>query len=275
MSEILSQDEIDALLNAISSSPTPSPKISNLKEFGKYLIQKKVEMDKNSFENQNVNIFQGPHITLNKSLINNVYTQAVVKEPKAIVKLGNIEIIPINLCPSCNHYHYDEEVQEIYSTSNPSLSFITKNKNLKGYDLDKKWKTENRTICCKKCNAYFQPTIVYSESENSDPYLCKMQTIDTLDKWFLTERKAKIQLFSISTKTIVFNQSRTSLFWDIFLDENVNGMSTCPTGLLTNIARYTPLEHIPKLLNGEKRVPVFNSYDFKGYYKPTQVFKEV
>ncbi|HMV41018.1 MAG TPA: hypothetical protein PK079_11930 [Leptospiraceae bacterium] len=273
MTEILSQEEIDALLDAIGMDP--EPQIDTLQDLSNYLIQKRIEKKKNSFEEQYVNLFQGPHIQVTKSLINNVYTQAAVKEPKAIVKIGNIEIIPINICPTCNNYHYDEEVQEIYSESKPDKSFISKNKKLKEYDLIKKWKMENRTICCKKCKTYFQPTIVYSKTHNSIPYFCKLQTVKTLDDWFLTERKSKIQLFSLKTKTIKINKNRTSFLWNVFLNKNINGMETCPQALLTNIVRYTPIEHLEKMLRNEKNIPVFNSFDFTPYYKPTQIFNEI
>ena len=231
MTEILSQEEIDALLDAISSM-VPHREIKNIKDFGNYLVQNIEDNDKNSFANQNVNIFQGPHVTVSKRLINDIYTQAVVKEPKAIIKIGNIEIIPINICPSCKNYHYDEEVQEVYNTSKPSKPFRDKNKKLTESELLKKWRVDNRTICCKKCNTYFQPTIAYSETETSDPYLCKYQTIKTLDDWFIKERKAKIQLFSTRTKTITFTKKGTSFLWDTFLNDPVNGMETCPKGLM-------------------------------------------
>lgn len=292
MTVILSQDEIDEILVKLGTytqaevdlllnnllTPKEKPiffdQIKGVQDLAKFLIQEAVDKNKNSFENLYVNSFQGSHITLSKQIINDVYTQSAVKEPKAIVKIGNIEIIPINICPSCKNYHYDEEVQEIYSESKPSTEFISKNEGLKEYEMIRKWKTENRTICCKKCNLYFQPTIVYSESENYHPYLCKLQTIKTLDDWFYSERTSKIELFSLKTKTIVFGKT-TSLLWDVFLNESVNGIETCPQGLLNNIVRYTPLAHLEKMLNKEMGIPVFNSFDFKSYYKPTQIFEEV
>lgn len=270
MTKILSQEEIDALLNGIST--LPSWDIKDVNDLAKYLVNK---IEKNSFADHHVNLFQGQHITISRQLINDVYTQALVKEPKAIVKIGNIEIIPINICPSCKHYHYDEEVQEIYNTSMPNRVFQEKNKKLTTSELLKKWRLDNRTICCKKCNTYFQPTIAYSETENSDPYLCKYQTIKTLDDWFIAERKAKIQLFSAKTKTITFTKKGTSFLWDTFLKDPVNGMETCPKGLMTNIVRYTPFKHLEKMLKKEKTIPVFDSFNFDTFYKSSQVFNEI
>ena len=91
MTEILSQEEIDALLDAISSM-VPHREIKNIKDFGNYLVQNIEDNDKNSFANQNVNIFQGPHVTVSKRLINDIYTQAVVKEPKATIKIGRAHV---------------------------------------------------------------------------------------------------------------------------------------------------------------------------------------
>lgn len=276
--EKLSSTEVDALLNALMSNREPLiplivPRINNLEDFAEFIVYKETE---NSFADSHINTFQGNHIVVDKWVISNAYTQSAVKEPKAIVKIGNIEIIPINICPSCKNFHYDEEVQEIYAESKPSREFASKNERLKEYELIRKWKSENRTICCKKCKIYFQPTIVYSETENSDPYLCKQQTIKALDDWFQAEKTSKLELFSLKTETIQFERYTATLFWDVFLSEYVNGMETCPRALLTSIARYTPLEHLEKMLNREKRIPVFNSYNFKSYYyKPTQIFEKL
>ncbi|MEM7184678.1 MAG: hypothetical protein AAF518_27530 [Spirochaetota bacterium] len=276
MTEILSQAEIDALLNAISShdSIIYQP-INDISELSNYLQKRSEVIDKNSFAYRHVHSFQGPHIVLSKQLINDTYTRLAIKEPKAIITIGSMEIIPINICPACNNYHYEEEVQGIYETSNPSQEFIQKNKTLSAFELERKWRVFNRTICCQKCGTYFQPTVVFSETEIADPYLCKYQTIEALDSWFYQERKSKIELFSTKTKTVTFHKTATTFFWDIFINDPVNGMETCPKGLLTNIVRYTPMEHLEKMLAKEKNIPVFDSHNFESYYKSAQIFERL
>jgi hypothetical protein len=61
----------------------------------------------------------------------------------------------------------------------------------------------------------------------------------------------------------------------VFLSESVNGLDTCLKGLLSNIVRYTPLQHLDKMLANEKNIPVFNSYNFDSFYKTSHVFKEL
>jgi len=260
----LSQEELNALLGGTYDYV---PVIRTIKDLGN-LLAKQIEVHNHkSFAERYVNIFQGPHITVTKELISEVYSKTSSKEPKAIVKVGDIEIIPINICPSCNYYHYDEEVQEIYNTSRPSANFISKFKSLSEIEILRKWRTENRTICCKKCSTYFQPTIAYSQSDATDPYLCKTQTIDTLKNWFkyITDQKVKVHLFSNSTKTIETQGNKSILYWDVFLKEPINGMEKCPKGILTNIARYTPYEDLEEMIAKENGVPVFEAFQFDSF----------
>jgi hypothetical protein len=49
--------------------------------------------------------------------------------------------------------------QEIYNTSKTSTTFREKKLTINRAFLKKKYRLDNRTIRCKKCDTYFQPTV--------------------------------------------------------------------------------------------------------------------
>ena len=67
------------------------------------------------------------------------------------------------------------------------------------------------------------------------------------------------------TETLVRENNSSILYWDVFLEEPVNGLEKCPKGILTNLIRYTPVEDLENMLDGKKRVPVFDSFPFQSF----------
>ncbi|MDH5654441.1 MAG: hypothetical protein OEZ34_00915 [Spirochaetia bacterium] len=270
--DILTQEEIDMLLRPIEIHTSPD-KINSINDLSNALIK---TIKEKSFEFRE-SFFQGPHITISKIDLDQIYNKLTLEEPEAIVKIGNAELIPVHVCPHCKHYHSDGEIVQSYSQALPDRNFVIQHNKLGKSKIIRKWRTERQTVICLKCGKPFQPVIVFSQ--NSDcytPYLCKLQLINDLDEWFagtFHNAHESCRLFSSQTNTVKVEKSgKTSLYWDIFLNESVNGMKSAPAHLLTNILRYTPVEEIESMIEGKKHISVFSDFDFREYYHPLHYF---
>ncbi|MBF9018973.1 MULTISPECIES: hypothetical protein, partial [unclassified Oceanispirochaeta] len=162
MTEVLSQEEIDQLLTAISTGD---------KKRGKFIrtFQKLGERVSASFGVENKDLFfksldrfQAAHVTVDKSNIQEIQNNVSLMEPEAIFKLGSIEFIPVHFCPHCKKYHYAKEISDSYQNDIPTPEFAKLHKKDGIFRMKRKWLTENRTIRCSNCNKRFQPTIVIS-----------------------------------------------------------------------------------------------------------------
>ena len=107
MPRILSEAEIDALLSAITQGKPK--KIDSFEELADYITQKRPTADENPWVSESVDMFQGPHVYVDKKNIDQIFNDISLLEPKAIYKLGGVEFIPVNICPHCKNPIYDEE----------------------------------------------------------------------------------------------------------------------------------------------------------------------
>lgn len=269
--DVLTQEEIDILLGAIS--PSPVFEVNSVEDFSKAILE---AVAKNSPQNRE-NLFQGPHISISKNDLDEIYGKLSMEEPEAIAKIGNSELIPVNVCPHCQSYHKDSEITRLYSNAMPDRNFVLQYNKLGKSKIIRKWRTERQTVICPHCNKPFQPTIVFSEDATVyTPSLCKLQVINDLDEWFaggFTKDQSSCRLFSSQTGTVKVDKSgKTTLYWDIFTNDSVDGLKRAPAHLLTNLVRYTPVDDLQGMFEREKQISVFSDYDFIDYYHPLHYF---
>lgn len=263
----LTQEEIDQLLRAISPG-IQVESITSPASLGSFLF--------NEIKNRTgtKGMFKGPHLVLDRSFMREAYTRAAVVEPASIIKIGSIEIFPVNVCPFCGSFTSDTAVGDYFRSSTPSASFLLENPRKSPYEIRRLWKTRVETLPCPSCGKVFQPSTVISDSSDNVamPSYCRYQTIQHLVDWFISWTGKQMQLFSVKTHTVRFTHTHTTLFWDVFLHSAVKGFENCPPDISVNILKYTPFSDIKKMLEGAKGVSVFGAEDFSDLYSSTMVF---
>jgi hypothetical protein len=219
-------------------------------------------------------MFRGAHATLDRAMMRDLYTRAAVSEPASIVRVGSVEIFPVNLCPQCGTVMPDAAVAEWFARSTPSREFSAAQTGKTRLQIDRLWKTQVETVPCKSCGLLFQPSTIVSDGSDGaqTPAYCRCQTIQHLIDWFIGWTGRQIQLFSVKTGMVRFTREATRLYWDVFLNPAVCGLANCPADITANILRYTALRDIQRMIAGDRGSEVFGGQDFSALYSSDMVF---
>jgi len=148
----------------------------------------------------------------------------------------NIRLINYSVCPKCGKVFEFKELAEYYHHPKRDDRFTSPGKQARG----------DTRVCCSACETWFLPALVIADRtpKNEVQFLCRNQTMDAIEKYFLaegkqvlTKNKANILVDSASGLKAVKN--------DIMLSE----MAQKPT-LIANMLQYTPANLALNLIDG-------------------------
>lgn len=234
MTEVLSQQEIDQLLSAISAPA--EDKFKSIEDFETFLTkrehnpespyglcQKDVSICK-FFEDQNSE---------------NILSDIIQKNQKD--EMGNIEIpntkiklINYSYCPKCRRIFTFRDLVNYYSDPKPDPTIK---------NIIEQYRHDTRVFCFE-CNTYFIPTLVISDGtpKNAVQFLCRVQTIDTIEAFFLDK---KIRVLTRDKKNILTKNGRRAIRNDVVLKQ----LEPRPA-LISNLLQFTPAPLMLNLIDG-------------------------
>jgi hypothetical protein len=190
--EVLSQDEIDQLLTAISVGDTKNS-FENIEEFEKYLLNRKYELEKPyGIFDKNIMICKFFDTKDNEKILSEI-KQKNEEQGLGNIKIPNTKIMLINysFCPKCKTVYSFNEVMDYYM--NPKSDTRYKNRS---------WQArEDTRFYCNLCNTYFLPSLIISDGtpKKEVQFLCRTQTIDAIEKYFF---ESNIRVLTKKVKTL-------------------------------------------------------------------------
>ena len=251
----LSDEELDAhftpnfdddISNLLTSSCIDEEEINSFQDLQKLVLnrndknfaksygifEKNVSMLRFTGEKNQENILKDIYDLNSKSKIGNV------KIPNT-----NIELINYSPCPNCNELHSFLDLQNYYKKPKPNPNF----QNL----IEQK--RNDTTISCKNCGTFFLPVLIISDGtpKNQTQFLCRIQTIDSVEKFFW---KTKIPVLTKIKENRINIENKKYLRNDV----NIIRLQTEPT-LIMNILQYSsPIQAIDFIEgNNLKNFPLF------------------
>ena len=254
MSEVLSEDEIDVLLTIASGN-----KLKNLfLKLGlkKRKIARKIKKKYNKLTNkvilQDANEFcfnlYGPPLSFEDEEIAD-------RRGYTLFKWRHIDfIIEYDNCPKCGSFQ---------GLNYMSIDEYNKTPGYNGIYMS--WFRYSKKKPCKKCGKKIKPVIKYYIRGNESRYN-KIETIQLLEKWNLSQEGYRFPLFHASDSTIQTKNKKLILYWDSFQSEKVKGLESCPEDLFCAIIQHSTIKELISMLKGKKKIPVFNGHDFSYAY---------
>ena len=159
----------------------------------------------------------------------------------------NITLINYSYCYKCKTIYSFKEINDYYKNPKPDQIFKSRANQFR----------KDTRVFCNNCNTYFIPSLIISDGtpKNEVQFLCRVQTIDAVEKFFLEK---DILVLSRNKKNIIENRSIKAIKNDVFIKD----LEEKPT-LITNIIQYTPYNFIMNLIDGtnvEKGDLLFNEW---------------
>jgi ssDNA-binding Zn-finger/Zn-ribbon topoisomerase 1 len=148
-----------------------------------------------------------------------------------------IKLINYSICPKCKTVFSFMELMDYYKNPKPDPEYKNKGHQIR----------EDTRVCCPECGEYFLPALVISDGtpKNEVQFLCRMQTVDAIEKFF-TARGQRV--LSLNKDNIHRENNYVTLRNDV----EIKQMETKPT-LISNMIQYTQINLIPNLLDGSNR----------------------
>ncbi len=237
MAELLTQEEIDSLLTAVSS--VDYQKDLSIEEFENIL------KDRTNNEKE----IYGAHSFVKDVSINKFFDDkrsenilSDIRAKNSELKMGNnrlpgtnIELINYSICPACQTVFSYSDLMEYYS--NPEVN--KKIHRAAQIRLD-------TSVCCKNCKHYFIPSLVIVDGtpKNEMQFLCRIQTIDAIERYY--DKFYKKKVLSANYTNHIRKGSKLAILNDIKLSE----LKKKPT-LISNFLQYTPAPLIINMLEGK------------------------
>jgi hypothetical protein len=234
MTEVLTQDEIDQLLSAISAGDTIKA-FDSIESFEKYLLKKtKQEKPYGIFE-KDISICRFFNSDNNEKLLQDI-SKKNEEQGYGNIKIPNTNITLLNysFCQYCKTIYSYKELLEYYKYPKPDQFFPSR---------ATQFRTDTR-ICCNNCGTYFLPSLVISDGtpKNEVQFLCRTQTIDAVEKYFSNKN---IMVLTRNKKNIIQKGILRGIKNDVYIKD----LEEKPT-LITNIIQYTPFNLIMNLIDG-------------------------
>jgi hypothetical protein len=236
MADVLSQDEIDQLLTAISSGDGESSFESIIEAFEESLIKRKFEPEKPyGIFDKDVAVCKFYESKGNENILEEIKRR---NEEQGLgnIKIPNTKITLINysFCPSCKTVYSFSDLVNYYVNPKPDENYKSKAFQYR----------EDTRICCNNCGAYFIPSLIISDGtpKNEVQFLCRVQTINAVEKYFLNKG---IFVLTRKNANIVQNKNLKAIKNDVFL----KSLEAKPT-LITNMLQYTPVNLMLNFING-------------------------
>jgi hypothetical protein len=232
--EVLSEEEIDRLLNAINAGGDEG--FESIEAFEKYLTERKFQPEKP------YGIFDGD-ISIcrffNSEKNDNLLTDIMKKNEEqgfGNIKIPNTDITLINysFCPKCKTIYSFKEVTDYYKNPKPDTWYKS---------TSHQFRNDTR-VFCYNCNTYFLPSLVISDGipRNEVQFLCRVQTINAVEKYMLSKNS---KVLTKEKGNIVYKEGLRAIKNDV----SIMDMEEKPT-LITNIIQYTPIHLITNFIDG-------------------------
>jgi ribosomal protein L32 len=238
MTEVLSQEEIDQLLNAMNSG---EPEPFTLVKFEKSLAERKFEPE------EPYGHYFDPNISMCRfrSWRHAENVLADIEKKNKEEGMGNITIphtriklINFSVCPKCKTIFSYKDLMNYYKNPKPDSQYTNKTVQLR----------EDTRVCCANCGEYFLPAIVISDGtpKNETQFLCRIQTINALEEFYAG---LNMKVLTKQTQNVIQRNGRKGILNDVLLKE----LEAKPT-LITNLVQYTPPSLIENLIDGTNKV---------------------
>ena len=235
MTEILTQVEIDQLLTAINAEDQVIA-FDSIEVFEEYLLKRDINKEKpyGIFDND-VSVCRFFSSDKNENILQDI------KKKNEEQGFGNIKIPNTNItllnysyCSKCKAVFSFKDLIEYYKNPIPDKTF--KNRAIQ-------FRNDTR-VCCNNCSTFFLPSLIISDGtpKNEVQFLCRVQTIDAIEKYFLNKN---IRVLTKNNENIV----QKGLLKGIKNDVLIKDLEEKPT-LITNMIQYTPFNLIMNLLDG-------------------------
>jgi len=234
MAEVLTQEEIDQLLTAIA--PGDDFPDFTIEKFEEYLLKRNHEKEKPyGIFDKNITMCRYFDGGKNESILQDI------KQKNEEQKMGNIKIPNTNItllnysiCYNCKAIFSFKEITEYYMNPKPDALFSSR---------ASQYRKDTR-VCCKNCNTYFLPSLVIADGtpKNEVQFLCRTQTIEAVEKYFLQEN---IRVLTRNKDNIVHKGNLQAIKNDVYLKK----LHKKPT-LITNMIQYTPYNYIMNFIEG-------------------------
>ena len=138
----------------------------------------------------------------------------------------NIRLINYSVCPKCKKIFSYKELSEYYRRPKNDIRFSNPAEQARN----------DTRVYCSVCDTYFLPALIIADKtpRNEVQFLCRNQTMDAVEKYFLNMGK---YVLTKNRKNIIFDSARS--LKAINNDVNIQEIQQKPT-LITNILQYTP-----------------------------------
>jgi hypothetical protein len=236
--EVLSQEEIDQLLTAISDGRDSRAAFESIEAFEEYLTKRKHTPEKPyGIFDKDVSICRYFNSGNNDNLL------ADIKKKNEEQGLGNIKIpntditlINYSFCPKCKTIYSFRDVVNYYRNPKPDVRY--KNK-------ANQFRNDTR-VYCDNCDTYFLPSLIVSDGtpKNEVQFLCRVQTIEAVEKYMLSKN---IKVLTEKEGNIVYKDGFR--LKAIKNDVSIKDLEKKPA-LITNIIQYTPFNKIMNFIDG-------------------------
>jgi len=235
MSEILSQDEIDALLSAINPGDI-KPAFENIQAFEEYLIKRQFTQEKPyGLFNRDISICRFFGSDKNENLLEDIKRKNE-EQGYGNIKIPNTNVTLLNysFCQKCKTVFSFKDITEYFQNPKPDPEYK---------NMAHQYRNDTR-VYCKNCGSYFLPSLVISDGtpKNEVQFLCRVQTIDAVENYFAQK---DVGVLTKKTNNIVQKDRLRAIKNDVFIKD----LDEKPT-LITNIIQYTPFHLIMNLIDG-------------------------
>ena len=148
----------------------------------------------------------------------------------------NIRLINYSVCPKCRKIFSYKELGEYYRHPKNDIRFSNPAEQARN----------DTRVYCSVCNTYFLPALIIADEtpRNEVQYLCRNQTMNAVEKYFLNIGK---NVLTKKRSNIIPDSTRA--LRAIKNDINIQELQQKPT-LITNILQYTPANLVINLIEG-------------------------
>jgi len=233
--EVLSQWEIDQLLTPINADGTPV-KGFTIDRFEDYLTKREFHPEKPyGIFDQDVAICDYFGADHNENLLADIMKKNE-EQGFGNVKIPNTDITLINysFCPKCKTIYSFNEVVNYFEKPKPDPMYK---------NAAHQYRNDTR-VYCYNCDSYFLPSLVISDGtpRNEVQFLCRVQTINAVEKFMLTK---SANVLTREKSNIVTKGKLKAIKNDV----SIKDLEKKPT-LITNIIQYTPINLIMNFIDG-------------------------
>jgi len=234
--EILSQEEIEQLLNAINAGDKTGSGFDSTEAFENYLTKREFHPEKPyGVFDEDVSICRFFDSKNNDNLL------ADIKKKNEEQGLGNIKIpntdimlINYSFCPKCKTIYSFKEIMDYFRKPKPDTRYKNAALQLRN----------DTRVFCHNCDSFFIPSLIISDStpKKEVQFLCRVQTIDAVEKYMLSKNT---EVLTKDKSNIVNKDNLRAIRNDV----SIMDLEEKPT-LITNIIQYTPFRLIMNFIDG-------------------------